>query len=147
MVDAESLSECALLHATIDEGQRLDGLNLGIVRRTRRRLDIDGCSIPAGTIVNAQVRHRHLDPDLFEAPERFCPEHFLGARLPPDDFAPFGGGYRRCLGAPFATFELQVLLATIVRRVQLRAPPGLLVNRAQHGAFPGPSNEIPLQVL
>ena len=51
------------------------------------------------------------------------------------------------MGAAFATFELSTLTAAIVRRVELRAPADLRVDRVQYGPFPGPSNAIPLEVL
>ncbi len=62
------------------------------------------------------------------------------------DFAPFGGGYRRCAGAAFATFELQVLTAAIVRRLDFSLDPSLRVERVQYGPFPGPSGRIPIQL-
>ncbi|MGH2993607.1 MAG: cytochrome P450, partial [Solirubrobacterales bacterium] len=50
----------------------------------------------------------------------FRPERFLDGG--PDTFGwiPFGGGTRRCLGAAFASFEMKVVLRTILRRAELR---------------------------
>ncbi|MBK6578573.1 MAG: cytochrome P450 [Sandaracinaceae bacterium] len=147
-LDARRASRLPYLGAVVQESLRLDGLTLGVMRRTRREVVIDGYTIPAGTLVNAQVRHVHLDPARFDDPLAFRPERLLGGeRLSPIDFAPFGGGYRRCVGAAFATFELSTLTAAIVRRVELRAPADLRVDRVQYGPFPGPSNAIPLEVL
>jgi cytochrome P450 len=41
----------------------------------------------------------------------------------PDTYSwiPFGGGIRRCLGASFALYEMQVVIPAILRAVQLRA--------------------------
>ncbi|PWU17394.1 MAG: cytochrome P450, partial [Candidatus Rokuibacteriota bacterium] len=33
---------------------------------------------------------------------------------------PFGGGTRRCLGASFATFEMQVVIRRVLERTALR---------------------------
>lgn len=145
-LDARRAARLPYLGAVVQESLRLDGLTLGVMRRTRREVRIDGYVIPAGTLVNAQVRQMHLDASRFEDPLTFRPERLLGERLSPLDFAPFGGGYRRCVGAAFATFELSTLTAAIVRRVELRAPPELRVDRVQYGPFPGPSNAIPLEV-
>ena len=146
-LDARRAARLPYLSAVVEESLRLDGLTLGVMRRTRRDLTIDGYAIPAGTLVNAQVRHAHLDPERFAEPLAFRPERLLGERLSPLDYAPFGGGYRRCVGAAFATFELSTLAAAIIRRVELRVPEGLTVERVQYGPFPGPSNAIPLEVL
>lgn len=146
-LDARRASRLPYLGAVVQESLRLDGLTLGVMRRTRREVVIDGYTIPAGTLVNAQVRHVHLDEARFDDPLVFRPERLLGERLSPIDFAPFGGGYRRCVGAAFATFELSTLTAAIVRRVELHAPPDLRVERVQYGPFPGPSNAIPLEVV
>lgn len=145
-LDARRAARLPYLGAVVQESLRLDGLTLGVMRRTRREVSIDGYIIPAGTLVNAQVRQMHLDASRFDDPLAFRPERLLGERLSPIDFAPFGGGYRRCVGAAFATFELSTLTAAIVRRVELRAPPELRVDRVQYGPFPGPSNAIPLEV-
>jgi len=64
----------------------------------------------------------HADPTVFAQPHSFRPERFL------DDgegstytWLPFGGGRRRCLGAAFASFEMRVVLRTILQRTALRA--------------------------
>ena len=123
----------------------LRGVSTSVVAAVARP-PLDGYASPAGTRVNAQVRHAHLDPTRFDDPGEFRPERLLGERLSPLDFAPFGGGYRRCVGAAFATFEMCTLTAAIVRRVRLRVPEGTSVERVQYGPFPGPSNTIPLEV-
>jgi len=58
--------------------------------------------------------------------ERFDPDRYLGRK--PDTYAwiPFGGGVRRCLGAAFAQFEIDVVLRTMLRNFELQptsAPP------------------------
>ena len=46
---------------------------------------------------------------------------------------PFGGGVRRCLGASFATLEMQVVISTVLRRATLRASR----ERAERALFRG----------
>jgi cytochrome P450 family 135 len=58
-----------------------------------------------------------------EDPERFEPERFL--EKPPGTYTwipwiPFGGGMRRCIGGSFAHFEMQVVLAELVKRRDVR---------------------------
>ncbi len=146
-LDPERLPRRGLLGACVLESLRLDGLTVGILRRAQREVTVDGYRIPAGTLVNALVRPRHLDSEQWEEPERFVPERMLDSRPPPHEYAPFGGGYRRCVGASFATYEMQIVLAAIARRLELHTPPDVLVDRVQYGPFPGPSNRIPMRVV
>ena len=62
----------------------------------------------------SQVVMHHRD-DLWDHPERFAPERFLGAPPSPAIYTPFGGGDRRCLGATFARYEAAIVLATALR--------------------------------
>jgi cytochrome P450 len=62
-------------------------------------------------------------------PDEFLPERFLeqeGGKAPGTyTWIPFGGGVRRCLGAAFAQFEMDVVLRELVLRRELTpARPG-----------------------
>ena len=53
-------------------------------------------------------------------PRAFRPERFLGPDAPDTyTWLPFGGGTRRCLGASFATFEMQVVIRRVLERTDL----------------------------
>jgi cytochrome P450 len=64
---------------------------------------------------------------VFLNPRSFAPERFLARRYTPFEYAPFGGGARRCLGASFATWEMRVVLGTLLAEARLsvkaNAPP------------------------
>jgi cytochrome P450 len=74
-----------------------------------------------GIPIYAIHRHRKFwtDPDVFD-PDRFAP-----ATPQPDRYSylPFGGGAHICLGAVFAMIEAAVILATVVRAVDLEPLP------------------------
>jgi cytochrome P450 family 135 len=63
------------------------------------------------------VHHRE---DLYPQPDAFRPERFVGVKPGTYSWLPFGGGIRRCIGASFALFEMQVVLRTVLRSVELR---------------------------
>lgn len=44
----------------------------------------------------------------------------MAGKPPPFGYAPFGGGYRRCVGAVFAHHELAVAIGTLMKTVDLR---------------------------
>ncbi len=43
------------------------------------------------------------------------PDRFLGVRPGTWNWIPFGGGARRCIGAAFATMEMNIVLRTLLR--------------------------------
>ena len=88
--------------------------------------------------------HRH--PDLWPEPEQFRPERFVGARPSPYTIFPFGGGVRRCLGAAFATYEMKVVLAEVLSRVQLRVAPGYRPDVVRRAVTLAPSGGVPVVV-
>jgi cytochrome P450 len=57
----------------------------------------------------------HEDENLFPNPHAFDPRRFVGAKPDLYQWIPFGGGSRRCLGAAFATMEMNVVLRTLLR--------------------------------
>jgi cytochrome P450 len=82
--------------------------------------------IPAGAmaVVSPYVTHKH--PRFWEDPERFDPERFSQERsLGRHRFAyfPFGSGPRICIGERQAMLTLQLTLAIVTQRLQLRFVP------------------------
>lgn len=73
--------------------------------------------LPEGLWAGYLTHHR---PDVWPDPERFDPDRFVGRRMDPYAFLPFGGGTRRCLGAAFASFEMKIVLGTVLARARLR---------------------------
>lgn len=108
--------EDAYLTATIQETLRLRPVIVVVVRKLTEPVELGGYELPAGTRVVPCIHLIHRDPEIYPDPERFLPERFLDN--PPGTYTwiPFGGGVRRCLGAAFAQFEMQVVLRELVRR-------------------------------
>ncbi|KUI35756.1 cytochrome P450 [Mycobacterium sp. GA-2829] len=93
-----------------------------VLRRLTEPLTVAGVTHPAGRVVGVALHALHFNPEIWSAPDRFDPDRFLARRPTPFEYAPFGGGYRRCIGAAFATAELAVALGTILARLDLRMP-------------------------
>ena len=64
----------------------------------------------------------HFNRGVWTEPESFDPERFLTGKPAPFGYAPFGGGYRRCVGAVFAHHELAVAVGTLMQTVELSMP-------------------------
>ncbi len=57
----------------------------------------------------------HQDEQTWERPDEFLAERFLDKKFSPYEFAPFGGGTRRCLGAELAILEMKILISFFVK--------------------------------
>lgn len=60
----------------------------------------------------------HRDPQFWERPHEFYPEHFTKEaeeKRPRFAYAPYGGGERVCIGAGFANMEGTLILATLLQ--------------------------------
>jgi cytochrome P450 len=75
--------------------------------------DIAGHRIPAGVQVAACLWLACRRDDLWPAASSFRPERWLGEQPAPNlvSWIPFGGGVRRCAGAPFAEMEMREVLS------------------------------------
>ncbi|MCE9545448.1 MAG: cytochrome P450 [Planctomycetia bacterium] len=78
--------------------------------------------VPGTTIVFSPFITHHLS-DLYEAPEAFRPDRWLGMEQSPYAYLPFGAGPRMCMGATLAMMTFKVALPTILQRFRLSAVP------------------------
>jgi cytochrome P450 len=128
------------LDAVVSETLRLRPVISLVARRLREPVEIGGWKLPAGVTVAPSIYLVHRRPDVYPNPEQFEPERFLDNPQPDDPGAaqsgeagsraggkpgtytwiPFGGGVRRCIGGAFAQFEMQAVLAELVKRRGLK---------------------------
>jgi cytochrome P450 len=113
--------ETTYLDAAIKETLRLRPTVPITARKLSVPYEVDGNVYPAGTVLMPSIFLLHHNPEIYDAPEEFRPERFLGTQPPPYAYIPFGGGVRRCLGAGFALAEMRAVMATVLTRVELRA--------------------------
>ena len=111
------------LEAVIKETLRVRPVVTEVFRAPSEPTELGGYLVKPGTQVAASIFLVQYDPELYPPdPQEFRPERFLEGAPEPYTWVPFGGGVRRCLGAAFAQLEMKVVIATILRRAQLRAP-------------------------
>jgi cytochrome P450 len=63
----------------------------------------------------------HRLPSVYPQPAQFRPERFLDSKPGTYTWIPFGGGPKRCLGAPFALAEMRTVLARVFERFDVTA--------------------------
>jgi hypothetical protein len=109
-----------LREATLVEVQRsrpvIDMVGRKVIAETVR---VGRWTIPRGYNVLVSIGLVHEDDRVFPNASEFDPSRFVGAKPDLYEWIPFGGGTRRCLGAAFATMELNVVLRTLLREFHL----------------------------
>jgi cytochrome P450 family 135 len=101
----------AYLQAVVREVLRVRPALTIAPRRLLEPVEIAGRTLPAGVQVAACLWLALRREDLWPEAAVFRPERWLGEPAPdPAAWIPFGGGVRRCAGAPFAEMEMREVL-------------------------------------
>jgi cytochrome P450 len=116
--------ENGYLQAVIQETLRLRPVISIVIRRLVEPMEIGGRMLPAGVSIAPSIHLVHRRADIYPEPLEFRPERFIeeeggragGRASNTYTWIPFGGGVRRCLGAAFAQFEMEVVLRELVLR-------------------------------
>jgi cytochrome P450 len=82
---------------------------------------IGGYRVDAGTRIVVHIIAINRNPAVYEYPNEFRPERFLGIRPQTYAWVPFGGGVKRCLGASFSMRELITVLHVLLREGEFTA--------------------------
>jgi cytochrome P450 len=118
--DGTDPADLPLLDAAIHESLRLSPpATLAGNRMPTADTELGGRALSAGSILTPCVYLAHRHPDRFADPLRFAPGRFLGGRVSPSHYFPFGGGIRHCLGRDLALLEIRMIVAALLRRVRL----------------------------
>ncbi|TWU57990.1 cytochrome P450 [Rubripirellula reticaptiva] len=112
----ETLAAMPMLRAITQETLRLNPIVTEVLRTLTRPMQIGDYHLPAGFSVAAAACLTHYDESIYESPETFNPGRFLNHTYSPSQYYPFGGGNRRCVGAAFASYEMAIVLGTLIRR-------------------------------
>ena len=118
--------ESAYMQAVIQETLRMRPVISIVARRLVEPMEFGGHLLPAGAAIVPSIYLVHHRSDIYPQPFQFRPERFMkdedeggkagGRGIDSYTWIPFGGGVRRCLGAAFAQFEMQVVLRELVLR-------------------------------
>lgn len=112
------------MNAVVNETMRVRPVVPIVVRMLKEDLQVGGRLLPAGTRVAPCIYLTNRNPRVYERPDEFLPERFLGEAPETFSWIPFGGGIRRCIGASFATLEMKLMLRTMLSELQPSLPGG-----------------------
>jgi cytochrome P450 len=109
----------ALRTSTILELQRHRTIISNTARVAMQPFQLGRWTVPKGTVLLPAASVMHTDDRLHPHAADFDPDRYVDAKPGTYSWIPFGGGRRRCLGAAFALFEMDVVLRTLLRHFEL----------------------------
>ncbi|XP_056174177.1 geraniol 8-hydroxylase-like [Syzygium oleosum] len=119
LVDESNIARLPYLQAIVKETFRLHPtVPLLLPRKSGAELEIGGVTVPEGAQVFVNVWAIGRDGTLWEDPNAFMPERFLGSEMDVKgqsfELIPFGGGRRVCPGLPLALRMLHMMLGSLL---------------------------------
>ncbi|XP_059479868.1 probable cytochrome P450 301a1, mitochondrial [Neocloeon triangulifer] len=121
----EMLDEMKFMRACIKESARLLPVFSGNARTTQKEIVLSNFKIPKGVdvimahaVISRSSKH-YKEPDAF-IPERWMRGGEQEEKTNPFVTLPFGHGARKCVGMRFASLELEMVLAKMIRRFNWR---------------------------
>jgi len=134
----------AYLDAVVKEALRARPALTIAPRLLRAPARIAGRDLPAGVQIAACLWLAMRREDLWPQAAAFRPERWLEGPQPnPMSWIPFGGGVRRCAGAPFAEMEMrEVLRAAAALTIRPLRPQGERARRSMLVVVPDRGGEV-----
>ncbi|MGA8259210.1 MAG: cytochrome P450 [Arenicellales bacterium] len=123
---AADLGRLPYLKQVVQESMRLYPPVWGSARRCEQEEALGSYLLPAGSYVGVVSYALHRHPAFWPDPERFDPDRFTpGASEGRHSYCylPFAAGPRTCIGANMAMLEVQLVLAQLLQRFELRPVP------------------------
>jgi cytochrome P450 len=126
----ETLMGMPYLLQVVNEVKRLRPMIPAVFGKTKKPLEFDGVSIPAGWMVMWAVTPSHVAQGVYTNPTTFDPDRFSPERA--EDrrhehaFAPQGAGPgtgHRCPGLDFATYFMEIFAIVLLRGYTWQLPP------------------------
>ncbi|XP_061493729.1 cytochrome P450 2J2-like [Rhineura floridana] len=125
----EDRKQMSYTNAVIHEIQRFKYvLVAGNYRLCSKDTTMLGFPIKKNTVIIPDIASALYDPEQWETPHQFNPNHFLdkdGHFFSRDAFIPFSMGQRLCLGASLAKMELFLFLTNLLQAFTLQLPEGV----------------------
>ncbi|XP_059468579.1 ecdysone 20-monooxygenase-like [Neocloeon triangulifer] len=128
-ITAKFLHSAKYLKACIQESFRILPTATCVARITEIDLNLSGYHVPAGSVVLSHTSEACRSEANFVRPDEFIPERWIASEVErnpslhvkyPFLVSPFGFQRRMCPGKKFAEQVMQIVLASVIRRYELR---------------------------
>ncbi|XP_050311649.1 uncharacterized protein LOC126747190 [Anthonomus grandis grandis] len=108
--------------------RRTDLAPMSIAHRATKDTQLMGYDIAEDTIILTNLHSVHMNEEVYENPEEFLPERFIGGNgrivVNEKTFIPFGFGKRRCLGEVLAKTNMFLFFTSLLHNFTLEAVKG-----------------------
>lgn len=153
-VTEDDIPNLPYVEAIVKETMRLHPVAPMLAPRlSREDASVCGYNIPVGTRVLVSVWSIGRDPAVWDAPEDFVPERFIGSKIDikGHDFEllPFGSGRRMCPGYSLGLKVIHVSLSNLLHGFVCKLPDGMTTDQLSMEEIFGLSTprKFPLQVV
>jgi len=143
--DPAKVGKLKLLDDVVKETLRLQPVIPMVGRVLQEPLRVGQWDLPRGSLVAPAIHLVHRRPSIYPNPTAFDPKRFRTFKPAAWEFLPFGGGLRKCVGASFATYEMKMVLAALLPRVEMHLA-RQDVRVARRSITLTPSNGLPVIV-
>jgi len=127
-IDPHRVRELDLLGSVIAESMRLRSIAIAVGRELLVPVEAGGFHLPEGSHASPSPYLLHFNPVVWEQPNEFIADRFVGkGPQPAHRFMVWGGGKRMCMGLAFAEMEMRIILSVMLRDLDLQ---GLRTNTA-----------------
>ncbi|XP_039632154.1 cytochrome P450 3A40-like [Polypterus senegalus] len=124
-VTYDALMEMEYLEMAINESLRLYPPGGRLERVCKKTVEINGVTIPKGTVVMIPAFALHSDPEYWPEPDKYKPERFskeMKETMDPYAFLPFGAGPRNCVGMRFAIILVKMAVVQLLQKFDFVLP-------------------------
>lgn len=139
----DKTNELDYLNAVIDESMRLFPPVYATYRDVLKDTKLGLYKIKKKALVMLSMYVTHRNPGIWDKPDEFIPERFIGRSQKGFSFYPYGGGRRICLGMHLANVEMTTILALFIANFRFELEPGFKVKKETY-AILRPKNGLPL---
>ncbi|TXG52100.1 hypothetical protein EZV62_021269 [Acer yangbiense] len=141
-VDEDDVKRLSYLKDVVKETMRLQPtVPLLVPRETTEKCILEGYEIQAKTLVFVNTWAIGRDPEVWENPEEFYPERFVGSSIDIKgqhfELAPFGAGRRICPGMHMGIATVELALANLLYKFDWEMPVGIKKEDLDFDVLPG----------